>query len=61
LKRSIDGTYHGVSVEHLDRYLAHFDFLYSMCRRSDSFRMRALIERVGGRRLTYKPLTGDVK
>jgi hypothetical protein len=26
LKRSIDGTHHHVSTEHLDRYLAQFDF-----------------------------------
>lgn len=60
LKRSIDGTHHRVSVEHLDRYLAQFDFLYSLCRRSDSFRMRELIGRTGGRRLTYQPLTRSV-
>jgi hypothetical protein len=28
LKRSIDGTHHHVSKEHLHRYLAQFDFLY---------------------------------
>lgn len=57
LKRSIDGTHHHVSVEHLGRYLAQFDFLYTHCRRTDSERMRILIGRVDGRRLTYKPLT----
>jgi hypothetical protein len=59
LKRSIDGTHHHVSREHLPRYLAQFDFLYSLCKRTDSARMRALINQVGGRRLTYKPLTGE--
>jgi hypothetical protein len=29
LKRSIDGTHHHVSREHLNRYLAEFDFRYS--------------------------------
>jgi transposase-like protein len=58
LKRSLDGTHHRVSVEHLDRYLAHFDFMYSHCRQTDSQRMRTLIGQVDGRRLTYKPLTG---
>jgi transposase-like protein len=57
LKRSIDGTHHHVSMEHLNRYLAQFDFLYSLCKLSDSLRMRALIRQAGGRRLTYKPLT----
>ncbi|MDQ1748169.1 MAG: hypothetical protein QOD07_2432 [Frankiaceae bacterium] len=60
LKRSIDGTHHHVSVEHLGRYLAHFDFLYTHCRASDSERMIGLLQRVGGRRLTYKPLTASV-
>lgn len=32
LKRSIDGTHHQVSTEHLDRYLAQFDFMYSYCK-----------------------------
>jgi hypothetical protein len=54
LKRSIDGTHHHVSVEHLPRYLAQFDFMYSHCRETDSARMRRLLGQVGGRRLTYK-------
>lgn len=54
LKRSIDGTHHHVSVEHLPRYLAQFDFMYSHCRDTDSARMRRLLGQVGGRRLTYK-------
>jgi ISXO2-like transposase domain len=58
LKRSIDGTHHHVSVTHLQRYLDQFDFMYSLCKQTDSARMHALIGRAGGRRLTYKPLTG---
>jgi len=58
LKRSIDGTHHRVSTTHLKRYLDQFDFMYSLCKQTDSARMRALINRAGGRRLTYKPLTG---
>jgi len=57
LKRSIDGTHHHVSTEHLTRYLANFDFLYSLCKLTDSARMRSLIHQAGGRRLSYKPLT----
>jgi len=59
LKRSLDGTHHHVSLEHLDRYLAQFDFMYSWCRRTDTERMRKLIGNAGGRRLTYKPLIAD--
>ncbi|HEX4491466.1 MAG TPA: IS1595 family transposase [Acidimicrobiia bacterium] len=29
LKRSLDGTHHRISAEHLDRYLAEFDFRFS--------------------------------
>jgi hypothetical protein len=53
LKRSLDGTHHAVSVEHLDRYLAEFDFRYSTCKSSDTERVGMLIGRVGGRRLMY--------
>jgi ISXO2 transposase-like protein len=56
LKRSIDGTHHAVSRQHLHRYLAQFDFLFTHCRRTDSERMRLLLGNVAGRRLTYKPL-----
>lgn len=58
LKRSIDGTHHAVSVEHLQRYLHQMDFMYSHCKETDSERMRAVVSNVGGRRLTYLPLTG---
>lgn len=56
LKRSIDGTHHHVSVEHLPRYLAQFDFMYSHCRATDSGPTRHLLGQVGGRRLSYKLL-----
>jgi transposase-like protein len=54
LKRSLSGTYHHVSREHLPRYLAEFDFRYSTCRVSDAARMAAVVRRGEGRRLTYK-------
>lgn len=40
LKRSVDGTHHHISTEHLPRYLAHFDWLFTYCHDSDSERMR---------------------
>ncbi|MDQ1685734.1 MAG: hypothetical protein QOC82_2471 [Frankiaceae bacterium] len=58
VKRSIDGTHHHVSREHLARYLAQHDFLRTTHKLDDSTRMRVLVEQTGGRRLTYKPLTG---
>lgn len=56
LKRSIDGTHHHVSVEHLPRYLAEHDFRYSTRKMTDAQRADQLVGQVGGRRLTYKPL-----
>ena len=58
LKRSLDGTHHHVSTEHLDRYLAQFDFMATNCKLTDSDRMKKLLGQVTGRRLTYKPLAG---
>jgi len=46
-----------VSTTHLQRYLNQFDFMYSLCKQTDSARMHTLIGRAGGRRPTYKPLT----
>lgn len=58
LKRSIDGTHHHVSREHLHRYLAEFDFRFSTCKATDTERMQLLAGRVLGRRLTYQPAAG---
>lgn len=57
LKRSIDGTHHHVSAEHLPRYLAEFDFRYSTRKMSDTARMAKLMGQVHGKRLTYKRVT----
>ena len=38
LKRSIDGTHHHVSERHLDRYLAEFDYRYTMRKMKDGER-----------------------
>lgn len=61
LKRSIDGTHHAVSVEHLHRYLAEFDFRYTTRKDTDSARMRLLATRMAGRRLAYRPLTSSAQ
>lgn len=59
LKRSIDGTHHHVSAEHLPRYLAEFDFRYSTRKLDDSARLQRMVDQAEGRRLSYKPLTGQ--
>jgi hypothetical protein len=54
LKRSLDGTHHSVSREHLHRYLAEFDFRYTTCKDSDTERMGKMMEQAHGRRLAYQ-------
>jgi len=59
LKRSLDGTHHHVSVDHLSRYLAEFDYRYSTRKMRDTARMRRMMRQVGGPGLTYKRVAGD--
>ncbi|MGD0313493.1 MAG: IS1595 family transposase [Acidimicrobiales bacterium] len=54
LKRSIDGTHHAVSREHLNRYLGEFDFRYSTRTMDDTERMGLLVTQARGVRVTYK-------
>ena len=54
LKRSLDGTHHHVSHEHLERYLAEFDFRFTTCKQTDTERMSQIAAQTGGRRLTYQ-------
>lgn len=53
LKRSIDGTHHHVSPEHLGRYVGEFDFRHSTHDMTDTARVDHLMGRIGGRRLMY--------
>jgi transposase-like protein len=57
LKRSVDGTHHHVSRQHLHRYLAEFDYRFTTRKLTDTERMEQLIARVGGKRLSYKRVT----
>jgi transposase-like protein len=61
LKRSIDGTHHHVSVEHLPRYLAEFDFRYSTRKDTDTERMHQLVGQMAGHRVVYKSVDMDVR
>jgi len=54
LKRSIDGTHHHVSVDHLRRYLAEFAFRYTYRKESDTDRMARIVSQTGGRSLMYR-------
>ncbi len=61
LKRSIDGTHHHVSREHLPRYLAEFDFRYSTRKESDQERFERLMAQTGAKRLMYRAAAGSTK
>ena len=54
LKRGINGVYHHVSEQHLDRYLAEFGFRYDNRKIDDAVRCGLAIEQTKGKRLTYK-------
>jgi transposase-like protein len=53
LKRSIDGTHHWVSRQHLHRYLAEFDYRYNTRTFVDSERTSSVIRKTAGKRLMY--------
>lgn len=56
-KRSLDGTHHAVSKEHLQRYATEFEFRWNTSKMSDPERVQALVDGATGRRLPYRPLT----
>lgn len=57
LKRGIIGTYHHVSQQHINRYLAEFDFRYNERTKlgvNDKDRAGKLLKGIVGKRLTYR-------
>jgi transposase-like protein len=56
--RSLDGTHHSVSKEHLQRYPSEFEFRWNTSKLTDSDRVVALVDGSVGKRLPYRPLTG---
>ena len=60
LKRGLIGTFHHVSVKHLDRYVGEFTFRLNEgnCQIDTKDRMAALFGAMPGKRITYKELTG---
>ena len=60
LKRSIIGSYHKVSVKHLDSYLDELEFRYN--NRSNEWAFRdAMLKLVSAENLTYEQLTNGAK
>lgn len=56
-KRSLDGTFHNVSREHLNRYVDEFSFRWNTRKLTDQARIQGIIDGAVGKRLTYRPLT----
>ena len=54
LKRGIVGIYQHVGKQHLDRYLAEFDFRYNARKITDGERAILALKGIEGKRLTYK-------
>ncbi len=54
LKRGINGVYHHVSEQHLDRYLAEFGFRYDHRKVEDAVRTAVALEQTNGKRLMFK-------
>jgi hypothetical protein len=52
-KTSLDGTYHHVGRQHLQRYLNEFDYRYSTRKLTDAERTERAIRQSAGRRLRY--------
>jgi transposase-like protein len=59
LKRSIDGTHHQVSKQHLPRYLAEFDYKYNHREMTDSQRMAKAVRKSAGKRLMYRRIVSN--
>ncbi len=60
LKRGLTGTFHQVSVKHLDRYVSKFTFRLNEgnCQVDTADRMQALFQAMPGKQITYAGLTG---
>lgn len=54
LKRGLVGTFHHVGEQHLQRYVVEFDYRWNMRKCTDKERSDSLLQRVAGKRLTYK-------
>jgi transposase-like protein len=53
-RRSLDGTYHHVSRQHLHRYVSEFDFRYNNRKIKDGERTVKAIKKTAGKRLMYE-------
>src|SRR5207248_5691002 len=61
LKRGINGTYISVEPFHLVRYIDEQACRFNNRKMDDAERFDIVVREIGGKRLTYKKLTGKVK
>jgi len=54
LKRGVNGTFHHVSEQHLDRYVGEFVYRYNNREMPDGERAKKAIRKTEGKRLMYK-------
>jgi len=54
LKRGVNGTFHHVSEQHLDRYVGEFVYRYNNREMSDTERAKKAVRKTEGKRLVYK-------
>lgn len=54
VKRSLHGTYHAVSKEHLHRYMTQFEFAHNTRKMTDGDRAALLLRKADGKRLTLR-------
>ncbi len=59
LKRGVNGVYHHVSPQHLDRYLAEFGFRYDNRRVEDVVRASLALKQTKGKRLMFREPIGS--
>jgi len=61
LKRGLHGVYHHASQKHLGRYVDEFTFRLNegSVKRHSLERLASFVDRIRGKRITYKQLTGE--
>lgn len=59
LKRGYHGTYHKMSVEHLDRYVAEFSGRHNQREEDTIDQMTGVVQGLVGKRLRYRDLVGS--
>ena len=57
LKRSLAGTFHHVTAQHLHRYVVAFDYRYYICKEKDGERTVRVIRKSARKPLMYKLVT----